>query len=498
MPWVVKKEGDKFCVFKKGSDSPVKCHASRADATRHMRALYANVKEFSEVHVMGDEDRLCSIVPLTFSEKEVVDGKLRKWFQAIPFGSWSHPLYGQSYFEEWQAENMVRNFNEGVHGRTKLTTDYDHGLDPAKGGKASGVILELEKRTDGLYQHVEFTEEATREILAGEWNYWSPEYHDIWEDPMSGVIHSDVVRGGALTNKPWLGGMVPINLSEVMVEKGAVVEGKPKNEAVEQEHADPGEPHEIEVATEEQDDKSGGGDTGSRVDTPPDIQVENKVEVTNSVEINAKMREALGLPEDADEAAVEAAIVAMATEIAPLREAARTLSEKKAFSELYPTEAAELVRLRERDIENGAKLFSEHYRRFDVKIAKKDADGEDQELVLVKGFSGAVCDKLEEIHKQFSEGAATVESVKEVLDLIASGEGVVEYGERGTSVDSTGEAEAANPQEAARLLSEAAQKLVDEAGGPDKISIGDAIAQAARANPELAKLYNERTAGREG
>ena len=44
MPWDVRKNGSRYCVYKKGSSSPIAggCHATRADAIKHQRALYAN------------------------------------------------------------------------------------------------------------------------------------------------------------------------------------------------------------------------------------------------------------------------------------------------------------------------------------------------------------------------------------------------------------------------------------------------------------------------
>jgi hypothetical protein len=44
MPWNISKREGKYCVVKVGASSPVPggCHASRADAIKHQRALYAN------------------------------------------------------------------------------------------------------------------------------------------------------------------------------------------------------------------------------------------------------------------------------------------------------------------------------------------------------------------------------------------------------------------------------------------------------------------------
>ena len=44
MPWQIAKRGDNWCVVKEGESEPIKggCHASRSDALKHQRALYAN------------------------------------------------------------------------------------------------------------------------------------------------------------------------------------------------------------------------------------------------------------------------------------------------------------------------------------------------------------------------------------------------------------------------------------------------------------------------
>lgn len=43
MPWVIRKRGNQHCVVKEGETTPVPggCHATRAEAVRHQRALYA-------------------------------------------------------------------------------------------------------------------------------------------------------------------------------------------------------------------------------------------------------------------------------------------------------------------------------------------------------------------------------------------------------------------------------------------------------------------------
>jgi len=45
MPYVVKKSGSSWCVYRKGDDKPVPggCHPTKAEALDHMKALYVNV-----------------------------------------------------------------------------------------------------------------------------------------------------------------------------------------------------------------------------------------------------------------------------------------------------------------------------------------------------------------------------------------------------------------------------------------------------------------------
>ena len=498
MPWVVKKDGDQYCVFKKdGGKVNGACHNNRADAIRQMRALYANSKEFSE-SVVGT---LSMLSPMKFSEADLDGDKLRKWVQALPYGSWDHPMYGMSYFGKHNAETMARNFNEGVHGTQVLTTDYEHGLDTAKGTKASGQILDMEVRDDGLYWFIEFTPTASKEILNGEWRFFSPEYHDAWENPMDQVIHADVARGGALTNKPWIKGMMPLNFSELLIEKGVLNKDEQTGEVAWEEHHDPDQdPHQ----QPKPEDPDSAADTGSRVDTPPP-EGGTQEEQEASVEVTAAMLTALGLPEDATQEQIESAVTDMATEIAPLREAAANSEAEKQFSERFPEQAkrmaeqdAELAKLRKKDNDRDAETFGKQFSEFVVKVPGKDDDGEEIEVEVRKGFSSLVCDQLTELHKKFSEGTATPDDLAPILESIVSGTGIVEYGERGTSEDHTGEESAADPQEAAKKLSELADAKIVEAGGPEKLSFGDALAQVSKDNPELAKMYRGANSGKEG
>src|SRR5574342_426969 len=183
MPWEIKHEDGKYCVHKQGSDTPVPggCHEDRADAIKHMRALYANepkmkhsVTAFSDVLLSDDTE----------------DPNV-KWLRAWRYSKWDHPQYGEVSITPDLGQRFKTYFEDGTLGRDHLV-NYDHGGDPAKGGKAAGQILAVDPRDDGIWYKVKFTDTAKQEIKDGEWRYVSPEYDD-WVNPETGDVFEDMM-----------------------------------------------------------------------------------------------------------------------------------------------------------------------------------------------------------------------------------------------------------------------------------------------------------------
>lgn len=186
-------------------------HATEQEAKDQLKAMYANMGDGAYMH-----HELNYLAPLKkFSDKWIDGNKL--WVQLYPYDTWTHPYYGDTTVDEEVARKFVENFESGVRG-TELHSDYEHGIDPAKGTKASGKFIKVEAREDGPWALVQFTEEAKKEIDAGEWNYWSTSHYDTWTHPHTQEEYEYVLDGGGLTNKPWVKGIVPLNFSELMIE----------------------------------------------------------------------------------------------------------------------------------------------------------------------------------------------------------------------------------------------------------------------------------------
>jgi signal peptide peptidase SppA len=188
---------------------------------------------------------------------------------------------------------------------------------------------------------------------------------------------------------------------------------------------------------------------------------------------------ALGLSEDATTEEIEEAVSQLVMEITPLRNAS---AQQLAFAEQFPEQAKMLEDLKVRDIEQSAKLFSESYAQFSVDSAH--------------GFSSVALEMISDTHKKISAGGISHDDFKEFLDLFATKAAIVDYTERGTSREAE-EITADSAKEAAQQLATLAHAAQAEAGGSSQLSWGDALAQVASANPELAAMYQDSVGGGE-
>lgn len=143
------------------------------------------------------------------------------WLQAMPLGTYQHPTYGEINITPERVQRFASNVKANVRGQD-LNIDYDHVT-----GKAAGWVKDADARSDGLYLAVQWTPDAHKMLSNKEYRYFSPEFVDSWTHPQTKQKHADVVFGGALTNRPFLKGILPINLSEVIQDPQGAKGGKP-------------------------------------------------------------------------------------------------------------------------------------------------------------------------------------------------------------------------------------------------------------------------------
>ena len=149
------------------------------------------------------------------------EGNATTWIQAMPLGNYKHPVYGDIDITPERVMRFATNVNNGVRGQ-ELDIDYDH---KEKTNEAAGWVKQAEARLNdpdpkrnGLWILVEWVKEAKEKILSKAYRYFSPEFDDEWTHPVSGETYTDVLFGGGITNRPFLKGILPLNLSEKFAE----------------------------------------------------------------------------------------------------------------------------------------------------------------------------------------------------------------------------------------------------------------------------------------
>lgn len=146
---------------------------------------------------------LVDVAALQFAE-----GSNSAWVHALPHGSYKHPLYGTIDITVERVKNFMESVKKKIRG-IDPSVNYHHEGD----GEAAGWVKDADSRSDGLWLFVEFTTTAVQKIKEKAFKYFSSEIYDEWEDAQ-GNKHKDVLFGGALTNRPFMKNLVPLNLSE--------------------------------------------------------------------------------------------------------------------------------------------------------------------------------------------------------------------------------------------------------------------------------------------
>ena len=215
-----------------------------------------------------------------------------QWVHAMSIGNFKHPVHGDLNLTPERSKNFADSVNNRVRG-IDPDIDYDHKL---RTDEAAGWVKKAEARDDGLWLLVEWTKAAATKIKEKAYRYFSPTYDDEWTDT-AGVKHKDVVFGGALTNRPFLKDLVPVNLSELV--------GDPPVELNQRKEGDGMDPKKLRTML-------------GLAETATDAEVEVKLKALSELKPPpgpsdpAVLRATLKLPATATDAEVEAALKKLA------------------------------------------------------------------------------------------------------------------------------------------------------------------------------------------
>jgi hypothetical protein len=163
---------------------------------------------------------LVELSSLKFDEGN--DDTMTSTFMAMPYGEYTHPVYGKINFTPEVATEAANHIARRTRGQD-LDIDYDH---KQYSGEAAGWVKGAQVRSNGLWLTVDWTKKAWQSIKDKAYRYFSPEFADEWKHPKTGEVHKNILFGGGITNRPFLKDILPLNMSELSLAEGQAKEGK--------------------------------------------------------------------------------------------------------------------------------------------------------------------------------------------------------------------------------------------------------------------------------
>lgn len=125
------------------------------------------------------------------------------------------------------------------------------------------------------------------------------------------------------------------------------------------------------------------------------------------------------------------AIAAMNAELVPLRELRQQTDNQRSFAQQYPEEFARMQKLEKDNLEASAKMFAANYETcWDKKVS---TDGSEIRTPNQKGFSSLLRDEISAMHLALANRPDEAQMFTGILDLFASGQGIVDFSESGSS-----------------------------------------------------------------
>jgi len=362
------------------------------------------------------------------------------WIHALPVGTYQHPVFGTMQMTAEKIRAFAENVKVKIRG-IDPSINYLHGTTAGGDGEAAGWVKDAENRADGLWVLVEWTATAAQKIKEKAFRYFSAEYQDKWTDAQ-GKTHDNVFFGGALTNRPYMKNLLPINLSETSVESFV-------------------EFSEILAKGKEQLAK----------ETPKEGE---------DVDLK-KLNEALGLPPETTESELIAKLSQLGATQNPTEKKTPEVPAVKLSEELRKlSDENPMVKALIETVDAQNKALNE----FKVSLREQDVDRrlaefDKSRIVLTAKAKDLVHDLALDLPIELSD------RFWELLETMRNSSSLmVELGERaGTSVR-YGRAKA--PQD---MFMDESNKLAQER----KISLSEAMEQVARDNPKLYSEYRSAT-----
>lgn len=168
---------------------------------------FYNLKEKGTILVGSDQ-------PIKLSDR---DSKGRTVIEILRTGNYKHPQYGDFTITDRTLNDIINNFNKRVLDRD-VSFDFNHESDLPAAAWAQELSTTRRGFATGqqtvLLAHVDWTKRGEEAVKNGDYRYFSSEFVDNFINKETSEEYGTTLKGGGLTNRPWIPGLRPIELSE--------------------------------------------------------------------------------------------------------------------------------------------------------------------------------------------------------------------------------------------------------------------------------------------
>lgn len=144
--------------------------------------------------------------------------KRTSWVTLTRTGRWKHPIYSEFEITLGMFQAMIKNFENDTLGQ-KIFIDIGHRPDDG----AAGEIVELSIEGNRLRGRVVWTDFGIKQVSDKGFRYMSVDFVDDYKDPETDAYHGPLLFGAALTTRPFVKRLDPVELSEEFTPPGGRV-----------------------------------------------------------------------------------------------------------------------------------------------------------------------------------------------------------------------------------------------------------------------------------
>jgi hypothetical protein len=155
---------------------------------------------------LSEPDGLDGPVLLLSGRVSLAEGENASWENITRVVKFDDPYYGEVNITRKMLQEMIANFDANVYGQD-IAVDIAH----MHSNGAAGFFRALEIQGGKLRGLVEWTPFGVEQVTKKGYRYFSAEYHPNYKNPETGKKHGTLLQGAALTTRPRIKFLDPID-----------------------------------------------------------------------------------------------------------------------------------------------------------------------------------------------------------------------------------------------------------------------------------------------